>query len=481
MQFDNGTTGWSGEEFMASATPAASTSPNPANNTSTNSLPTSFTWTAGTNATSYNVYLDGVLKSTVTSASWTHPAIADGAHTWRIDSINSELTTTGTSWNFTVDTAPPLVSYGGQSPTAGASTMDFTVTYTDTLSGLNASTFDGSDITVTGNGYTANASFVSATPSGNGSPRTVTYRITAPGGAWNLSDNGTYTVAQNANQVKDVAGNARAAGTIGTFIATIPFAWPSGAVLTVEYDNSATPISLGTNGSLVTATKGATVLSFSGITSIVVTGTSSADTLNFNGPITAPVTLNLGAGADVLNVNSGTFTFGNDAFAGTSALTINDSAAVAFNSTQHLSALNLTGGVATLAAGHDKVIVLDTISATGSGALDLMDNDLIANAMTPASFAALLDGGYMSGAWNGTGITSSVAAANNATIGYAVASNIFSPLPATLDGQTINNPSAMIARWTRARRQQSRRGCKHNGLRRTRREFRRPHQRLQPG
>ena len=77
-----------------------------------------------------------------------------------------------------------------------------------------------------------------------------------------------------------------------------------------------------------------------------------------------------------------------------------------------------------------------------------MDNDLIANAMTPASFAALLDGGYMSGAWNGTGITSSVAAANNATIGYAVASNIFSSLPATLDGQTINNPSAMIARWT---------------------------------
>src|SRR2546426_2175962 len=37
----------------------------------------------------------------------------------------------------------------------------------------------------------------------------VTYRIAAPGGTWDASDNGTYTVSQNANQVKDVAGNWR--------------------------------------------------------------------------------------------------------------------------------------------------------------------------------------------------------------------------------------------------------------------------------
>ena len=327
--------------------------------------------------------------------------------------------------------------------------MDFTVAYTDATSGLNASTFDGSDVTVIGpNGYSANASFVSVNTGGNGSPRTVTYRIPAPGGMWNLADNGTYTVSQNANQVKDVAGNSRAAGTIGTFNASIPFAWQSGAVLTVEYDNSGTPISLGTSGANITATKGATILNFSGITSIVVSGSSAADALNFNGPISAPVALNLGAGADVLNVNSGMFTFSADASAGTSSLTINDSGAVLFNTTQHLAAMNLTGGKASIAPGHDKVIVLDTITASGDGALDLMDNDLIANATTPANFAALLDSGYMAGAWNGVGIISSLAAANDATLGYGQASTVFPALPATLDGQSINTGTPMIARWT---------------------------------
>ena len=112
-----------------------------------------------------------------------------------------------------------------------------------------------------------------------------------------------------------------------------------------------------------------------------------------------------------------------------------------------MAALNLTGGVAALAAGHDKVLVLNTLTATGGGALDLTDNDLIAAAMTPAGFAALLQSGYASGAWNGVGITSSLAAADGKTIGYAQASDIFSSFPATIDGQSIAS-SAMIARWT---------------------------------
>ena len=105
--------------------------------------------------------------------------------------------------------------------------------------------------------------------------------------------------------MKDTAGNARPAGTIGTFAANIAFAWQLGGVLTVEYDNSGTPLALGTSGSSITATKGSTTLTFPGVTSIVVSGTSSADTLNFNGPMTLPIALNLGSGADVLNVNSG--------------------------------------------------------------------------------------------------------------------------------------------------------------------------------
>ena len=114
--------------------------------------------------------------------SWPHGAIADG-DTWRVDAINSELTTTGTTCNFTVDTTPPIASYGGQTPTAGTSTMDFTVTYSDATTLLDATTFDSNDITVTGpNGYSENATFISVNLSGNGTPRTVTYGIAAPAG-----------------------------------------------------------------------------------------------------------------------------------------------------------------------------------------------------------------------------------------------------------------------------------------------------------
>ena len=47
----------------------------------------------------------------------------------------------------------------------------------------------------------------------------VTYQITPPGGAWTVADNGTYTVALGgAHCNSDLAGNAVAAGTVGTFL-----------------------------------------------------------------------------------------------------------------------------------------------------------------------------------------------------------------------------------------------------------------------
>jgi hypothetical protein len=45
----------------------------------------------------------------------------------------------------------------------------------------------------------------------------VTYQITPPGGAWTSADNGTYTVALGGGAVADLAGNAVAAGSLGTF------------------------------------------------------------------------------------------------------------------------------------------------------------------------------------------------------------------------------------------------------------------------
>jgi hypothetical protein len=55
------------------------------------------------------------------------------------------------------------------------------------------------------------------TPATTGTPRTATYQISAPGRAWDNADNGIYTVALQANQVGDTAGNPVAAGALGTF------------------------------------------------------------------------------------------------------------------------------------------------------------------------------------------------------------------------------------------------------------------------
>jgi hypothetical protein len=103
----------------------------------------------------------------------------------------------------------------------GATSYDFTITYTDDVA-LNASTFDGNDVRVTGpSNFNTLASFVKADVAGNGTPRTVTYRITPPGGSWDNVDNGTYTIAIEANQVFDTTANKVAAGSLGTFVVTV--------------------------------------------------------------------------------------------------------------------------------------------------------------------------------------------------------------------------------------------------------------------
>jgi hypothetical protein len=101
--------------------------------------------------------------------------------------------------------------------TSGGSVQPFTIVVSDNLA-IDIASLDGSDIRVTGpGGFNQPATLVSVTPATTGTPRTATYQISAPGGAWDNADNGIYTVALQANQVGDTAGNPVAAGTLGTF------------------------------------------------------------------------------------------------------------------------------------------------------------------------------------------------------------------------------------------------------------------------
>jgi hypothetical protein len=82
---------------------------------------------------------------------------------------------------------------------------------------------------------------------------------------------------------------------------------------------------------------------------------------------------------DTLSVNVGTFTFPSDARLTTLNLTVNvaDNAAVVFNTTQRLAALNIDGGSATLAPGGNRIISTRALSVSNDGVLDLINNDMV--------------------------------------------------------------------------------------------------------
>jgi hypothetical protein len=67
------------------------------------------------------------------------------------------------------------------------------------------------------NGTTYKATFLGTTKAGNGSQRTANYKFAAPGGTWDASDDGVYTVRLLAGFVKDTQGNTASARTLGTF------------------------------------------------------------------------------------------------------------------------------------------------------------------------------------------------------------------------------------------------------------------------
>ncbi|MFL5327466.1 MAG: beta strand repeat-containing protein [Gemmataceae bacterium] len=119
---------------------------------------------------------------------------------------------------------PDALLVAGDVNSASTNPFTFQVTYTDDV-GLNTTTFNNSDITVSGpNGFSANASTVSFTPA-SGKTITVTYSVSAPPGGWggvNGSSKfniGNYTVTMNPSEVEDTDGTTHTvtAGSLGTF------------------------------------------------------------------------------------------------------------------------------------------------------------------------------------------------------------------------------------------------------------------------
>jgi glucose/arabinose dehydrogenase len=113
----------------------------------------------------------------------------------------------------------------------------FTVTYSDNTA-VNVSSIDNNDVRVTGpNSFSQLATLVSVDNNVNGSPRIATYQVNAPGGTWDPSDNGTYNIALQANQISDLNGNSIGAANLGSFQANRVAETPpgTGTGLKAEY------------------------------------------------------------------------------------------------------------------------------------------------------------------------------------------------------------------------------------------------------
>ncbi|MDB5289070.1 MAG: conserved repeat domain protein [Phycisphaerales bacterium] len=156
-------------------------------------------------------------------------ALADGPHTFtaRQTAPGDGQSLDSAATSVTIDTAGPTVSALSApdvaADSAGATAYTFTVTYADDT-GIDVTTLNGNDIVVTNSAlaYSAAATLVSIDTPTNGSPRTATYQITPPGGAWTSGANGTYTITLQAGIVADIAGNAAVGGVLGSFTATLP-------------------------------------------------------------------------------------------------------------------------------------------------------------------------------------------------------------------------------------------------------------------
>jgi hypothetical protein len=151
-------------------------------------------------------------------------ALGVGTHslaTWETD-LAGNTSGTATS-SITIDQTPPtaagLVGPPATTPAAGAHT--FAVTYSDNVA-VNVASLGNANLLVTGpNGYSQDATFVSANPAANASSITATYQLTPPAAGWSSAASGTYTVTLQQNQVDDTAGNYAAAAGMGSFAITV--------------------------------------------------------------------------------------------------------------------------------------------------------------------------------------------------------------------------------------------------------------------
>lgn len=189
-------------------------------------------------------------------------------------------------------------------PVQTAATLTFQVTFSSSNPlDINSIINNNGAIRVTGpNGYQQMASYVAIDSTSNGSPRTATYQIVAPGGAWDFGDNGSYTVAAIENNgVRNVLGGTLPAKTLGTFSVTLTATYLEGRTLRVTGTDVSDTIELLMSGTPAAPTIRVLVNNVASEFAASLVSTVRVDALNGNDT----VKINTGVPASYLDGGAG--------------------------------------------------------------------------------------------------------------------------------------------------------------------------------
>lgn len=119
LLFNGGYTAQASVAFsVQSGPPTQATNPNPATGSAGISLTPTLSWTAGTAATSHQVYFGtnptpgaGEFKGSQSGTTYSPSALApQTTYYWRIDEVNTQGTTTGVVWSFTTGSPPTITT-----------------------------------------------------------------------------------------------------------------------------------------------------------------------------------------------------------------------------------------------------------------------------------------------------------------------------------------------------------------------------------
>jgi hypothetical protein len=130
---------WSFTTEGAPQPPGQASNPSPADSATSVSTSADLSWTAGSGATSRDVYFGtsspGTFQGNQTATTYDPGTMAnDTTYYWRIDEINAVGTTSGSVWSFTTETAPAGVYYVDQgNPAADDANPGTEAVYIDTV------------------------------------------------------------------------------------------------------------------------------------------------------------------------------------------------------------------------------------------------------------------------------------------------------------------------------------------------------------